>query len=43
MADRNIAHAEKTLQEMQETLRMMRESLKAPILYTPDSNFVPLK
>jgi hypothetical protein len=41
MADRNIETVEKTLLEMQETLRLMREALKAPKQYNYDD--LPLK
>jgi hypothetical protein len=41
MADRNIETVEKTLLEMQETLRLMREALKAPKQYNYDD--IPLK
>jgi hypothetical protein len=41
MAERNIEIVEKSLQEMQEMIRDMRESLKAPP--KTDSNYIPLK
>ena len=41
MADTNIERVEKTLQDMQDTLRLMREALKTPP--TPDDTYVPLK
>jgi hypothetical protein len=40
MAERNIDHVEKMLQEMQEMVRDMRQSLKAPNTQQP---FIPLK
>jgi hypothetical protein len=41
MAERNIEIVEKSLQEMQEMIRDMRQSLKAPT--KTDSNYIPLK
>ena len=40
MAERNIDNVEKMLQEMQEMVRDMRQSLKAPNKQGP---FIPLK
>lgn len=42
MAERNIDTVEKMLQEMQEMVRDMRESLKAPSK-SPPQDYVPLK
>ena len=41
MAEKNIDNVEKMLHEMQEMVRDMRQSLKAP--QKTDSNYIPLK